>query len=198
MAIQQIQQGEQVFIPNPSTPAFRVMIRRDVKKGLTAIYYSEDAGATWKAMLPAPTSNNQVGSVLTLGLDGVASWQVPPFTKASQIPMAVQLTLQGTMSLGQSFGYLRIPDGLNLQLTEIQASLQDVSDGRIVLDVSTLLGVAQNRMIQINPGSQSGLAVLSTPLSMPSGSEWTMKVLQCGSLLLPGAGLSVRLVLTSI
>ena len=69
-------QGELVIIPDPQVPIRQIHFRTDPQAGRFGIYFTEDGGSTFRALLLVPTAEAKdlPGSFLTLDDNRDAQW----------------------------------------------------------------------------------------------------------------------------
>ena len=189
--------AELLITPDPFTPKFQILVQRDSVTGVAGIYYTENSGIDWRPFLPAPSSKDRIGSVLTIR-DGLqVKWCLPPTSVGQSFsgnPIYVEMQQIGQLEEGQVFGYFKVSAGLSFFLTEIQMNLQTTSNRIVSVDVVNGSGLEQGRVAIIRESSRTGSTVLPSPLKLTAGTVWSLKVIQAGTSS-PGENLSARLVL---
>lgn len=189
--------SEIVIVPDPQVRSEVFLIARDTKKSGSAIYFSRDGGKTFVTMIPAPTSKDRVGSVLTLAEGGSAAWKFQEPKGSTSASSAgtprvfVPFNLVGNLAVNSVFGYFKVPIGKTAVMHEIQIVVQDAADQPITVDVVNGSGVAQGRSGTLSVGGLHTTFVFPTPLRMVGRSIWSMKVLGCGTSGASGQNLTV-------
>lgn len=189
--------SEIVIVPDPQVRSEVFLIARDTKKSGSAIYFSRDGGKNFVTMIPAPTSKDRAGAVLTLMEGGSAAWrfQTPKdsitSSSAGTPRVFVPFNLIGNLSTNAIFGYFKVPIGKTAVMHEMQIVVQDTADQPITIDVVNGSGAAQERAGTLSTGGSHTTFVFPTPLKMVSRSIWSMKVLGCGTSGASGQNLTV-------
>jgi len=194
-----IVQGELLVTPDPLVPKIKISIRRDPSSGISGIFYTQDGGVSWQSLLPIPLASDKPGCVLSVTDGSNAGWITPRASKSSSstpAPTFCELSLASSLSIGQVFGWFRVPAGQTLTLREIQLAIQTTSTETIQIDVVNSANVRQNRIASIQPGSKKGVVVLDRPLTMIAGTSWSLKIIQTGTGIDSGENLTARLVLS--
>lgn len=192
--------AELLITPDPFTPKFKILVKRDTTSGITGLFATTD-GVTFTPFVPAPTSKDKPGAILTLQEVGGAAWQspsVPSLKSTKKLPVFLDLTKIGALNLNDVFGYFKVPSGLSFSLTEVQLVVADVADTPIRVDVINNAGVAQGRVATIRAGQLQGTTIFNTPLTMGTNTVWKMRILEAGTIAAPGENLAARWVLTGL
>lgn len=189
--------SEIVIVPDPQVRSEVFLIARDTKKSGSAIYFSKDGGKNFVTMIPAPTSKDRAGAVLTLTEGGSAAWkfQEPRGSTTSSVAgtprVFIPFNLVGNLAVNAVFGYFKVPVGKTAVMHEMQIVVQDVADQPITIDVVNGSGSVQNRVGTLSTGGTQTTFVFPTPLKMVGRSVWSMKVLGCGTSGASGQNLTV-------
>jgi hypothetical protein len=188
--------SEILVYPDPQVRSEAVLIARDPKTSGTAIYHTTDGGKTFRAMIPAPSSKDRVGAVLTLNKDKSAEWRFPDprnqglASQSSGVRIFIPFQIIGTLSTDATFGYFKVPSGKTVMMHEIQLCLQDSADQTVSIDVINGSGAAQGRVATLAPGILRSTFVFPNPIKMTSRSIWSMRILGCGTSSAPGQNLT--------
>jgi len=197
--------GEQQFVPNPLTPNYRTRFHKDPVSGRMLVQYSVNGGASWLEFIGQPPSNASEGWIPSLGPSGTVVWRpisslvtrsVGPESSDSSRRWA-DLQFPGTVFTGKNFGYFVVPQGLSLECYGAQISIFSPAQGLdIVIDFFSIdQNLPQNKLIVMPQSQVFEQVFLDTPISMPSGSSWQLRITQVGSVD-PGEFLACRLLMS--
>lgn len=201
-------QGELVIIPDPQVPIRQIHFRTDPQAGRFGIYFTEDGGSTFRALLLVPTAEAKdlPGSFLTLDDNRDAQWVHNPVLaeRARQrqfrgIPIPMSSALIGTLSSNALFGLFRSARGKVLRVTEMHLTLQTPADQDVLVEIvdssgNKLPNAGNNWIGRISTGQSTAVKQFTTPLTFETGISYKLKVIQCGTPVNPGEVLGATLV----
>jgi hypothetical protein len=183
--------------PDPFQVKYVVRLARNNVKGRWEIITSKDAGSTFQVLLPEPGAAVRAGSVLTF--TGTGTEWLPPVAVNSLAISGLsyaEMSCAGTISAGQIFGYFTTPASQSMKCLGLQVSLQAAATGAPVrVDFVSLAGAEAGKVTVLPVSTEYAQNLFDTPLTMPPGSSWRLKVKQVGSIL-PGEFLTARLILS--
>lgn len=201
-------QGELIIIPDPLVPIRQIHFRSDSATGRFGIYVTHDGAKTFLPLLLAPSADqgDRPGSFLTLGDDYSAEWVHNPVlaerARVAQfrgVPIPLSAAHISTLYTGALLGIFRSPRGRVLRATEMHLTVQTPADQDILVEIVDSVGnplpnAGNNWIGRIANGQRTGLKQFNTPLTFSDGSNYKLKINQCGTVANPGEVLEVRLV----